>query len=95
MSNHACSSGLVVGLPSFLGDLEPGDADEGDRLSFTTVMTGLGVAVSALLGALYTAMAVMSGDLPSTFIRFVGSIALGAYYVYLFHLSRGRRFFAR
>lgn len=64
-------------------------------MSFTSVMTKLGVAVSALLGALYTAQAVTSGDLPATFVRFVGSIALGVFYLYLYHLSRGRRFFTR
>jgi hypothetical protein len=70
-------------------------ADEGDGVSFTSVMTGLGTAVTAFLGALYTVQAVMAGDLPATFVRFVGSIALGLYYVYLHHLSRGRRFFPR
>ena len=66
-----------------------------DRVSFTSVMAGLGAAVSVLLGALFTARAVVVGDLPSTFVRFVGSIALGGYYVYLYHLSRGRRVFTR
>lgn len=65
------------------------------RASFTTVMTGLGLAVSVLLGSYYTALAVVHGDLPGTFVRFVGSIALGAYYLVLYHLSRGRRFFPR
>mgnify|MGYP003433311531 CR=1 FL=1 len=47
-------------------------------MSFTSVMAGLGAAVSVLLGALYTAYA-----------------ALGGYYMYLYHLSRGRRVFSR
>lgn len=64
-------------------------------MSFTSVMAGLGVAVSVLLGALYTAYAVMAGDPTGAFVRFVGSIALGGYYVYLYHLSRGRRVFSR
>lgn len=65
------------------------------RVSFTSVMAGLGAAVSVLLGALYTAYAVMAGDPTGAFVRFVGSIALGGYYVYLYHLSRGRRVFSR
>ncbi len=65
------------------------------RVSFTSVMAGLGAAVSVLLGALYTAYAVMAGDPTGAFVRFVGAIALGGYYVYLYHLSRGRRVFAR
>ncbi len=64
-------------------------------MSFTSVMAGLGAAVSVLLGALYTAHAVMAGDPTGAFVRFVGSIALGGYYVYLYHLSRGRRVFSR
>lgn len=66
-----------------------------DRVSFTSVMAGLGVAVSVLLGALYTAYAVMAGDPTGAFVRFVGAIALGGYYMYLFHLSRNRRVFTR
>jgi hypothetical protein len=58
-------------------------------------MTGLGVAVSVLLGSYWTALAVVSGDLPGTFVRFVGSIGVGSFYLYLYHLSRGRRIFAR
>ncbi|MDH4363263.1 MAG: hypothetical protein OEY70_04120 [Acidimicrobiia bacterium] len=64
-------------------------------MSVTSVMAGLGVAVSVLLGALCTAIAVIAGDPTGAFVRFVGSIALGGYYVYLFHLSRGRRVFTR
>jgi hypothetical protein len=69
------------------------------RESFTTVMigvlTGLGVAVSVLLGSYYTARAVVSGDPAGTFVRFVGSIALGSYYLALHRWSRGRRSFIR
>ena len=70
------------------------NADEGGRLSFTTVMTMAGVAVSVLVGSFLTAQAVVDGDTAATFVRFVLSVALGAYYVFLFQLSRGRRFFS-
>ena len=57
-------------------------------------MTVAGVAVSVLLGTFFTAQAVVAGDLAATFVRFVLSIALGGYYVFLFNLSRGRRYFS-
>lgn len=63
-------------------------------LSFTSVMTMAGVAVSVLAGSLLTAQAVVAGDLTATFVRFVLAVLLGAYYLALYHLSRGRRFFA-
>jgi hypothetical protein len=71
------------------------NANGGAWLSFTTVMTVVGMAVAVLLGSLLTARAVVAGDLTGTFVRFVLAVAAGGYYVYLYHLSRGRRFFAR
>jgi len=62
-------------------------------VSFTTVMTAAGVAVSVLLGTWLTASAVVAGDPTATFVRFVVAVAAGGYYVYLYHLSKGRRFF--
>ena len=63
------------------------------NVSLTTAMTVVGLAVTALLGAWLTATAVVAGDPAATFVRFAGSILLGWYYLLLFHLSRGRRFF--
>lgn len=83
------------GLGTFGGGGAGGaNADEGGRLSFTTVMTMAGAAVSVLVGSYLTALAVVDGDTTATFVRFVLSVALGVYYVFLFHLSRGRRFFS-
>lgn len=64
-----------------------------ENVSFTTVMTVAGLAVTALVGTWLTANAVVAGDPAATFVRFAGSILLGGYYLFLFHLSRGRRFF--
>lgn len=57
-------------------------------------MTAFGTAVAVLFGSVLTAQAVVSGDLPATFVRFVGSIAVGVYYVYLNQLARGKRPFS-
>lgn len=62
-------------------------------MSFTTVMTAAGVAVSVLLGTWLTAQAAVAGDPTATFARFVLAVAAGSYYLYLYHLSTGRRFF--
>ena len=48
------------------------------------------MAVAVLAGSLLTAQAVVAGDLPGTFVRFVLSIALGAYYFYLNLMAQGR-----
>lgn len=72
---------------------EDANADEGGWLSFTSVMTVAGMAVVVLLGSLFTAQSVVAGDVPATFVRFVLSITGGVYYLYLFHISRGRRIF--
>lgn len=53
-------------------------------------MTTAGMVVAVLAGSLLTAQAVMAGDLQGTFVRFVLSIALGAYYLYLNRMARGR-----
>lgn len=53
-------------------------------------MTTAGVAVAVLAGSLLTAQAVVAGDLPGTFVRFVLSIALGVYYLYLSRMARGQ-----
>jgi hypothetical protein len=66
----------------------------GKNVSATTVMTVAGLAVTVVLGTWLTANAVVAGDPTATFVRFVGSVLVGAYYVALFHLSRGRRFFS-
>ena len=71
------------------------NADGGSWLSFATLMTAAGLAVSVLVGSLLTTHAVLAGDLPGTFVRFVLSILAGTYYLYLFHLSQGRRPLAR
>jgi hypothetical protein len=63
-------------------------------LSLATVMTMAGLAVTALLGSWLTARAVVAGDPAATFVRFAASILVGWYYLVLFHLSRGRRFFS-
>lgn len=57
-------------------------------MSFTTVMTAVGLAVAVLAGSILTAQAVVAGNPSSTFVRFVGAVALGSYYVYLNRLSR-------
>lgn len=57
-------------------------------------MTAAGVAVSVLLGTWLTARAVVAGDPTATFARFALAVTSGGYYLYLHHLSRGRRFFA-
>lgn len=62
------------------------------RVSVATAMTVAGLAVSVVLGSWLTATAVLAGDPTGTFVRFVGSVAAGLYYVYLYGLSRGRRF---
>ena len=69
------------------------NADEGGWLSFTTVMTVTGLAVAVLLGSFFTAQAVVAGDVPATLIRFVTSIGVGVFYLYLFRLSQGHRYF--
>lgn len=56
-------------------------------------MTLAGLAVAVLLGSVLTAQAVVAGDPTATFVRFALSVAAGGYYVFLYHLSRGRRFF--
>ena len=63
-------------------------------MSLATLVTATGLAVAVLAGSLFTAQAVVDGDLSATFVRFVLSILLGTYYVYLMQLSRGRRPFA-
>lgn len=60
--------------------------------SFTSVMAAAGLAVAVLVGSLLTAQEVVAGDPTGTFVRFFLSVAVGGYYLYLFHLSRGRRF---
>ena len=57
-------------------------------------MTVAGLAVAVLLGSVLTAQAVVAGDPTATLARFVLSIAAGGYYVFLYDLSRGRRFFS-
>jgi len=61
-------------------------------MSFTSLMTVVGLAVASLGGSIMVAQAVVAGDVTGTFVRFCGSIVLGLFYLYLFHLSRGRRF---
>ena len=63
-------------------------------LSFTSVVTAAGMAVTVLMGSVLTALEVVAGNPTGTFVRFVLSVAVGGYYLYLFHLSRGRRFFS-
>jgi hypothetical protein len=53
-------------------------------------MTAVGMAVAVLAGSVLTAQAVVAGNLTDTFVRFVLSIALGVYYLYLNRMSRGR-----
>ena len=57
-------------------------------------MAAAGAAVAVLAGSYVTALAVVDGDLVATFVRFTCSTLLGIYYVYLYHLSRGRRPFS-
>ena len=59
-------------------------------MSFTSVMAAVGLAVVVLAGSVLTAQSVVAGDLSGTFVRFVGSILLGMYYLYLNRWSRGR-----
>ncbi|MGI9616860.1 MAG: hypothetical protein ACR2QO_28350 [Acidimicrobiales bacterium] len=66
----------------------------GKNVSFTTVMTVAGLAVTVSLGTWLTAVAAVAGDPTATFVRFAGSVLVGAYYLLLFHYSRGRRFFS-
>jgi hypothetical protein len=63
-------------------------------LSVASVMAAAGLAVTVLAGSLLTAQEVVVGNPSGTFVRFVLSVAVGGYYLYLFHLSRGRRFFS-
>ncbi|MCP3992676.1 MAG: hypothetical protein GY724_26635 [Actinomycetia bacterium] len=59
-------------------------------MSFTSVMTAVGLAVAVLAGSVLTAQSVVVGNLTDTFVRFVLAIVAGAYYLYLHLMSRGR-----
>ena len=67
----------------------------GNDVSLATVMAVAGLAVTVLLGTWFTAHAVVAGNPTATFVRFAVSVLGGVYYLYLYHLSRGRRFFSR
>ena len=58
--------------------------------SVTALMAGAGMAVAVLAGSLLTAQAVVAGDLTGTFARFVGSILIGAYYLFLHRMATAR-----
>jgi len=68
--------------------------NERNPQSFTSVMTLVGVAVAVVGGASFTAMAVVAGDPTGSFVRFVLAVAFGVYYLYLYQLARGRRYFS-
>jgi len=59
-------------------------------VSFTAVMTAAGLAVAVLVGSVLTAQAVVAGNLPATFVRFVLATLAGGYYLYLHLLVRGK-----
>ncbi len=59
-------------------------------MSFTSVMTAVGLAVAVLAGSVLTAQSVVAGNLTDTFVRFVSAIVAGAYYMYLHLMSQGR-----
>lgn len=73
----------------------PSSPPTGNNVSLATVMAVTGLAVAVLLGTWFTAQAVVAGDPTATFVRFAISMLGGWYYLYLYHLSRGRRFFTR
>ncbi|MGF1597861.1 MAG: hypothetical protein ACFCVK_13170 [Acidimicrobiales bacterium] len=64
------------------------------RWTVGAVLAAVGVAVAVTGGSVMTGLAVVDGDPVGALARFIGSLLLGAYYLYLFHLARGRRFFA-
>ncbi len=66
----------------------------GGNVSLATVMAVTGLAVTVLLGTWFTAASVVAGDPTATFVRFVLSVLGGGYYLVVYHLARGRRFFA-
>lgn len=53
-----------------------------------SMISGFGLAASLVLGAVWTALAVVDGDRVATVVRFVVAIGAGLFYLVLFRLAR-------
>ncbi len=63
------------------------------KINLSSVAAFVGLVVVAIAGAVWTGMAVSEGATAAMLVRFVASIAGGLYYLTLFRLATGRRFF--
>lgn len=52
------------------------------------VISGFGLAAAVVLGAVWTAAAVVDGDMVATVIRFVVAMGTGLFYLILFRAGR-------
>ena len=61
--------------------------------SVSSVAALVGLVAVVIGGSIWTGMAVRNGQLLYTAVGFIGTIVAGLYYLTLFRLAIGRRFF--